>query len=251
MTIKTYILNFWVFIPLIVYLILFTINPLIEHCLDRKCTRNFIVDIDLWLFSDNIYLLFSKIENTLLDIISSIPYLIHFTLPFIYSIFLIRSKIPCEDILRIAFSFGFTNMIGVLIQYIIPTPPPWMILMEKKIPEANFFRVDNFFKIKIFKTIYSHSKLTCGAFPSLHTSWPSVILFGNVLWASRWICISHVFLIAFSAIYSMHHYIIDVLSGILLAYISSTISNHIKFQNQKIIDNYSLRDNIHFFKFNK
>lgn len=227
MTLKSYVLNFWVFIPLIVYLILFTINPLIEKYLDRKCYRNFIVDIDLWFFSDNVYFILPKIENTLLDIISSIPYLVHFSLPFIYSLFLIRSKVSSDDILRIALSFGLVNMIGILIQYIIPTPPPWMTLMENKIPEANFFRVDNFLKIKLFKTIYSQSKLTCGAFPSLHTAWPSIILFGNVLWTSRWICVTHVFLIAFSAVYSMHHYIIDVISGILLAFISCNISNSV------------------------
>ena len=224
------LLNLWFLIPIIVYLVLFTINPIIEGWLNRKCSRNFIVDFDLWMFSDNIHLLFSNIQHIYLYIFLSIPYLIHFPLPFLYGFFLIKSRVSREEVSRIVFSFGLTNMIGVILQYIIPTPPPWMILMKEQIPEANFYKVDDFFKIKIFKTIYSHSKLICGAFPSLHTSWPSVILFSNFFWISRWKCILHVFFVSFAAIYSIHHYLSDVLMGILLSYISCKISKHLKFK---------------------
>ncbi|RNA12205.1 Inositol phosphorylceramide synthase catalytic subunit AUR1 [Brachionus plicatilis] len=171
-----------------------------------------------------------NLQNPVLDIISSIPYLFHFPLPFIYAIFLIRSKANIEDILRITLAYGLVNMIGVIIQYMVPTPPPWMVLMENKIPEANFYRVDNFLGIKIFKTIYSFSKLVCGAFPSLHTAWPSIILFGKNFWIGRRFCVLHVCLIAFSAVYSMHHYIIDVLSGIFLSFILSKFTNYFYFE---------------------
>ncbi|RNA12195.1 Inositol phosphorylceramide synthase catalytic subunit AUR1 [Brachionus plicatilis] len=233
---KILLLNYWVFIPILVYLILFFVNPLVQKLLHAKCSPNLIVDVDLWLFQNNIYFILSKVQNPVLDIISSIPYLFHFPLPLIYAIFLIRSKANIEDILRITLAYGLVNMIGVIIQYMVPTPPPWMVLMENKIPEANFHRVDNFLGIKIFKTIYSFSKLVCGAFPSLHTAWPSIILFGEVLWIGRWFCVLHVCLIAFSAVYSMHHYIIDVLTGILLAYISCKIANIVNFEKMDTRD---------------
>ncbi|CAF0953499.1 unnamed protein product [Brachionus calyciflorus] len=118
-------------------------------------------------------------------------------------------------------------MLGVLIQYIIPTPPPWMLLMDEKIQEANFYRVDVLLHFKLFKSIYSQSKLVCGAFPSLHTAWPSIIFFGGQYWIGKWFCLGHVCLIAFAALYSMHHYLIDILFGILLAFISCEIGKKI------------------------
>ncbi|CAF0978084.1 unnamed protein product [Brachionus calyciflorus] len=224
-----FIKNSWSLIPLIIYIILFLFNPIVQKYAPIKCEQNVITFLDLWLFKDNLYTFLSNIQNSFLDVITAIPYLFHFTLPFIYIIYLIRSKKSDESILRFLLTFGLTNMFGVLIQYCFPTPPPWMLLMDKSIPEANFFRVDTLIGFKLFKSLYAQSKLVCGAFPSLHTAWPSVIYFSGNYWIGRWFCFAHVCLIAFSAVYSMHHYLIDVVFGILLAFLSNELSRCFSF----------------------
>ena len=234
---KLFFQNYWFLVPICIYVVLFISNPLIEKVLKFECKRNTIVQLDLWLFENNVYYLLSIIQNCFFDFLAAFPYLFHFILPFIYLIYMIQSKQSVETILRFIFSFGITNVIGVLIQIIFPTPPPWMLLMQTKIPEANFYRVDMYIGFGLFKTIYAQSKIVCGAFPSLHVAWPSVILFNGQHWIGRWFCIAHVCLISFGAVYSMHHYLIDIVFGMLLAFVSCKIGKTITLEKESKVEN--------------
>jgi membrane-associated phospholipid phosphatase len=93
--------------------------------------------------------------------------------------------------------------------------------------EANFARVDNMTSLPIFKSIYAHSPLVCGAFPSLHTAFPALIAFGRKPWFTRSFCWLHVVWIGCAAVYSLHHWIIDVAFGVLFAWAACQLSNFV------------------------
>ena len=217
--------NFWIFMPAAYYIAMLCMYSEIQSYLGLKCQRNFIVDLDNILFGEHIYSMMEHIQHWSLDILSAVPYLIHFSLPFIYSAYIYFLKNDTNSFLKYCLAFGLVNLCGVLSQSVFPTPPPWMLKkhMENTIPEANFARVDSFLSINLFKNIYAKSPLVCGAFPSLHTAWPIIILCIRP-WISVHFCRIHVLLIVFAAIYSGHHFVIDVVFGLVYAWVFSKAS---------------------------
>jgi membrane-associated phospholipid phosphatase len=220
---------FWIFLPIIIYLVLFSQNAKIRSFYGGQCTPNFIVDFDLFFFNKTIYswMKLAPFQNPLFDIITAISYLFHYILPVAYSLYLLAYKRAHLDFYQFMFAFGLVSSISVIVQYALPTPPPWMLEPSGLPPEANFFRVDAMLNVYVFKSIYARSPLVCGAFPSLHTGWPAVVLFGNRPWVSKSFCVLHVAWIAFAAVYSLHHWIVDVLFGLVFGYLSSRMSRYV------------------------
>lgn len=218
--------NCWITFPVLLYIVLFFLHNRIQQYYSETCRRNFIVAWDSALFGDHVYFLMNRIQHWTFDLLSALPYLLHFSLPFLYSIYLLFLKKENLNFFKFILSFGIVCSVSVLLQYTIPTPPPWMLSTRPVPPEANFSRVDNILNVKLFKNIYSNSPLTCGAFPSLHTAWPTIIRF-NRPWISKKFCWFHVGLIAFSAVYSLHHFVIDVIFGFLFGWVGCKIGSKI------------------------
>lgn len=218
-------IHVWITIPIFIYAVLFLTHAKVQKWYGDKCDRNFIVEMDKWLFGDFVYLLVDRMQNTFLDFLSALPYLIHYSLPFLYSIYLALFVREYCKFYQFILSFGIVCVMSTVLQHIIPTAPPWL-LAEDKPPEANFARVDAAIQLNLFKSIYAMSTCVCGAFPSIHAAWPTVILFTQP-WIGKWFCWGHVGLIMFAAVYSMHHYIIDVLFGFVFAWISCMIGKYI------------------------
>jgi membrane-associated phospholipid phosphatase len=82
--------------------------------------------------------------------------------------------------------------------------------------------VDELISINIFHGIYGLNKLVCGAFPSIHVQWPSIIAFNGAVHP----CFgaTYVLWITTAAVYSEHHWISDVLIGMIIAGFSSFIA---------------------------
>ena len=228
----SYFVQICIMIPLIVYLVLYLMHENIQLWLGAKCNRNFIIDIDKWIFGDSLYTSIKYLQCIFFDIIFAILYLFHFILPFTFSIYLILTS-KQEKFSQFILSFGIVCCISTFLQYIVPTAPPWMLAKMPK--EGNFARFDEFMNIKLFNTIYSASPLVCGSFPSLHVAWPTIILFTEP-WIGRMFCWLHILLIAVAAVYSMHHYVIDLVFGVFLAWFGCQIGklslSAIKVKNQ-------------------
>ena len=177
----------------------------------------------------------SSYANPFFDIVAAIPYLIHFPLPVLYLIFLIV-KHP-RLVLHYVWLAGWVNFSAVLIQFLLPTAPPWFAdsavfdsshrLISALPNEASFQRVDALFGISLFHGIYSRSPVKFGAFPSLHIAWPALIAIFKPPFGSK-LAVFHVMWIALAALYSTHHYVVDALGGIALV---CTISYLVKLTN--------------------
>ncbi len=165
---------------------------------------------------------FQQHTNTFFDIISGIFYLCWVPVPMIFACYLFYTD--REQFMQFALTFLFVNIIGFIIYYIYPAAPPWYIQnygfqFNPHIHgnTAGLQRFDDFFHVSIFHALYAQSSNVFAAMPSLHSAYPLITLFYGI--KNRLGPINVLFVVImlgiwFAAIYTGHHYILDVLAGI-------------------------------------
>lgn len=166
-----------------------------------------------------------------LDILAGLFYLNWVPIPLMFAFYLFRKNKLL--FLQFSLSFLFVNLIGFVIYYIYPAAPPWYV----KEYGFNFYlntpgntgalsRFDEFFGVNIFGGLYSKSSNVFAAMPSLHSSYPVIVMYYGLKSKIGWINIFFfIFMIGiwFSAVYSGHHYVQDVLAGIVCAIIGLVV----------------------------
>ncbi|KAH9475186.1 Inositol phosphorylceramide synthase catalytic subunit aur1 [Psilocybe cubensis] len=179
------------------------------------------------LYGANISDILTRFTHPILDILAWLPYgVVHFTCPFVVAIFLwlFRSK---QTLHLWARTFGYMNLVGVLIQIVLPCSPPWYELIHGLTP-ANYgmkgspgglARIDALFHSSSYTTGFTNSPLVFGAFPSLHAGNATLEAFflshffpqvRNYIWA-------YATVLYWATMYLTHHYLIDVVGGACLA----------------------------------
>jgi membrane-associated phospholipid phosphatase len=109
-----------------------------------------------------------------------------------------------------------------------PAAPPWYVdqyglgpaHLEAVASAAGAARFDAFFGIHYFASFYARSKDVFGAMPSLHVAYPVVVVLAVWNVRPRWVrvlAVAWAALIAFAAVYLNHHYVIDVIAGVIAA----------------------------------
>lgn len=130
--------------------------------------------------------------------------------------------------LHFACVFLLVNLIGFLGYYIHPAAPPWYAMNYGFEPVLNtpgnvagLGRFDQLLGISVFEGIYGRNANVFAAVPSLHAAYMVVALAYAVRTkCSRFITLPFAIIMVgiwWTAVYSGHHYIIDVLLGILCA----------------------------------
>lgn len=167
------------------------------------------------------------------DILSGLFYLCWVPLPITYSIclYLTGHRKLC---LQLSSAFLFVNLIGFCGYYIYPASPPWYVMEYGFTPILNtpgnvagFANFDALTGVNLFHSIYAGNANVFAAIPSLHAAYCPVALYyalkvkDNRAWIATLSIVSVG--IWFSAVYSGHHYIIDVLLGILTAVVGVLI----------------------------
>lgn len=164
--------------------------------------------------------------NTFFDIISGVFYLCWVPVPLAFAIYLYFSK-RREQFMHFSLTFLFVNIIGFAIYYIYPAAPPWYVqhygfqfIAHTPGNTAGLQRFDNFFHAGIFNALYAKSSNVFAAMPSLHSAYPLITLYYGIKNRLGIINILFAVIMAgiwFAAVYSSHHYILDVLAGIACA----------------------------------
>ncbi len=172
-------------------------------------------------------------SSKFLDLISAFFYLCWIPVPLLFAAYLfIRNK---EQFFRFSITFLLVNIIGFIGYYLYPAAPPWYIHKFG----MNFYpltpgdaagleRFDSITGLNIFGALYSKSSNVFAAMPSLHAAYPVIVLYYGL--RNKLGLINIVFgLIAvgiwFSAVYNNHHYVADVLAGIVCASIGIVLFN--------------------------
>lgn len=132
---------------------------------------------------------------------------------------------------RLFFEFSLTfllvNLLGFTVYYLHPAAPPWYVQQHGFAFQpltmgstAGLARFDQLVGAPVFQGIYAKNSNIFAALPSLHSAYPVVVLFYAVRHRAGWFNAGFgaVMLgIWFAAVYTSHHYVLDVLAGIAVA----------------------------------
>lgn len=160
-----------------------------------------------------------------MDILSGMFYLCWVPLPAIYAIVeVFRGRADIS--LSVTTAFLIVNLIGFAGYYIHPASPPWYVMdhgfevvYDTMGSSAGFANADSITGVPLFNFIYNHNANVFAALPSLHSAYNPIALYyalmvpRNRVWQMVLAVVS--IGICFSAVYSGHHYIIDVVLGLL------------------------------------
>lgn len=168
-----------------------------------------------------------------MDFMSGIFYLCWVPLPIIFGIWF-YFKGERRAYLHFAIVFLLVNLIGFAFYYIHPAAPPWYVAMHgmEAIPGtpgevAGLGRFDEMTGLNIFHLLYSRNANVFAALPSLHSAYTLVALIYAIRFKAPrlWIILLAVVTLGIwlTAVYSSHHYIIDVMCGIICALVGSLL----------------------------
>jgi membrane-associated phospholipid phosphatase len=171
--------------------------------------------------------------TTFLDVVGGIFYLCWIPVPLAFAVFLFfKSR---NQFLHFSLTFVLVNLLGFVIYYIYPAAPPWYVAyhgfaFDAATPgnSAGLDKFDHFFHLAIFKSLYAKGSNVFAAMPSLHSSYPVIVLYYGL--KNRLGFINILFTIVmigiwFTAVYAGHHYILDVLTGVVCAIVGIVAFN--------------------------
>lgn len=162
-----------------------------------------------------------------MDFMAGIFYLCWVPVPILFGLGLYFTR-QRKVYLHFALVFLFVNILGFIGYYIHPAAPPWYVMNYGFEPILNtpgdvagLGRFDEMTGLTIFHGLYGRNANVFAAVPSLHSAYMVVTLFYAMkARCATWLRIVFAIIMAgiwFTAVYSGHHYLIDVILGILCA----------------------------------
>jgi hypothetical protein len=159
------------------------------------------------------------------DLLSGFFYLCWVPVPLLFASYLFFRNRPL--FLQFAITFFVVNMIGFVVYYIYPAAPPWYV-QEHQFDfiagtpgnTAGLKRFDELVGVPVFQSLYAKGSNVFAAMPSLHSAYPVIVLFYGIKGGYRyapvifWMIMVGIWC---SAVYTSHHYMLDVLAGITCA----------------------------------
>lgn len=170
---------------------------------------------------------FARHHCTFADFLAGLFYLCWVPVPIAFGIWLYL-KGERRLYLRFSIVFLLVNLIGFVGYYIHPAAPPWYAMnygfdpvLDTPGNVAGLGRFDELLGCSVFHSIYGRNANVFAAVPSLHAAYMVVALAYALIGRCRWWLVG---LFAFimvgiwwTAVYSGHHYLIDVTLGIACA----------------------------------
>lgn len=167
------------------------------------------------------------------DFMAGFFYLCWVPVPLGFAIYLYL-KGKREMYLRFSLAFLFVNLVGFVGYYIHPAAPPWYVVEHGFTPVLNtpgsvagLGRFDALVGAPVFHSIYCNNSNVFAAVPSLHAAYMLVATIYAIISRQNKLCIGIFAFICmgiwWTAVYSTHHYIIDVLLGILTTIVALLI----------------------------
>lgn len=163
------------------------------------------------------------------DILAGLFYLCWVPLPLAFGLYL-YIKGDKKSYLRFSLAFLFVNLIGFCGYYIHPAAPPWYAMNYGFEPMLNtpgnvagLGRFDQITGIPVFHALYGKNANVFAAVPSLHAAYMLIATVYAAVSRQRKIVVGIFALVCagiwWTAVYSGHHYVIDVMLGIATAII--------------------------------
>lgn len=184
-------------------------------------------------------------RHPFLDLIGPIFYLCWVPVPLAYTIYLyFKDK---RLMLEFSLSFLLVNILGIIGYYLYPAAPPWYyftygseFIANTPGSAAGLLRFDEITGLTLFEGMYNKNANVFAAVPSLHAAFPILLTYFG--WKKRLKVATVIFAfitigIWCTAVYTNHHYIIDLLAGGFCALLTLVIfeqSTKINYFEEKI-----------------
>lgn len=164
-----------------------------------------------------------------LDRLAAIPYGTFIFVEIGFAIFLFfKSE---RAMARFGWAFLLMNVMGFVTYHLVPAAPPWYFhahgcTVDLAAPASegpNLARVDAWLGVRYFHSMYGRSSDVFGAVPSLHAAYPTLILLAGWRWMKapgRVVFTLFTLLMGFSAVYLDHHWVLDVMLGLVYAVVA-------------------------------
>jgi hypothetical protein len=167
---------------------------------------------------------FAQHRHLVCDVMAGLFYLCWVPVPMAFAVWLYISG-QRKVYLHFVLAFLLVNFLGFAGYYIHPAAAPWYVMQHGFDPiigtpgnVAGLARFDQLIGIPVFDAIYGRNSNVFAAVPSLHSAYMVVTLFYAVVSRQRkWLLALFAFIMAgiwWTAVYTAHHYVIDVLLGI-------------------------------------
>jgi len=171
--------------------------------------------------------------TTTLDIIGGLFYICWIPVPLSFAAFLFFKN--RKEFLSFALTFFVVNLLGFVVYYTFPAAPPWYVhdygfVFHPNTPgnTGGLAKFDQYFHIEVFKSIYAKGSNVFAAMPSLHSAYPIIVMYyglKNRVGALNILLATVMIGIWLTAVYTSHHYVVDVLAGIICATIGINLFN--------------------------
>ncbi|RYZ96525.1 MAG: inositol phosphorylceramide synthase [Sphingobacteriaceae bacterium] len=186
-----------------------------KHLFGLHFNGNLLTPNEYWRLNSNVYM----------DIVSGIFYLCWIPVPMGFAVYLFF--VNRRQFLAFLLTFFLVNLLGFVVYYSYPAAPPWYVqfygfdfIQHTPGNTAGLARFDAYFNTTVFSSIYAKGSNVFAAMPSLHSSYPIIVLYYGL---KNRLGIINVFFatvmvgIWLSAVYTSHHYVVDVVFGIVCA----------------------------------
>ncbi len=168
----------------------------------------------------------SSSPNPLFDVIAGVTYITYLAEVVAIATWLFFRGDSSRS-LRLAITFALTNVIGWALWLLFPAAPPWYVdlyglgpaILDAAPSAAGATRFDALVGIPVFSSFYAQNTNIFGAMPSLHCCYAAsaaLVCYG-VGKGMRAFTLAFACVMALSAVYLRHHYVLDVVAGVGLA----------------------------------
>lgn len=172
---------------------------------------------------------FHQHNAPVVDVLAGIFYLCWVPVPLLFAgIMFFKNR---KYFFYFSLTFFLVNILGFIGYYVYPAAPPWYVVQHgfdfiAHTPgnTGGLARFDSYLGTGIFAGMYSKSSNVFAAMPSMHASFMLIVLYYSI--KTKWKKIYNIIFaiimlgIWFTAVYTSHHYILDVLAGIGCAIIA-------------------------------
>lgn len=241
------------FLPLLLWLLLFSCGvSLIPDKWKPPINVTLLPKLDALMGSSVTWFGANTNDFSWIDLVAAVPYTIHPVLPFLFLLLHSLSGAGARPLLKFVLAFGVLNLVAVLTHLVFPTAPPWYFLKhgmenatyDMKGDPAVLARLDERFGMEMYHRMYEKGgKVVFGAWPSLHAAWPYLMARFRppVQWpALRMMQWAYVVLVWWAAVYLKHHYLVDLLGGILYAEVAYQFATAVSMWKGKVFKYESL-----------
>ncbi len=163
--------------------------------------------------------------NTFMSLFCGFAYLLWVPGPAAFALYLAWYDKPA--VVEFVYTYLLANIIGIIFYYSFPAAPPWYYLEHGDVlissvigSEGLFSEFDRLTGTSIFHAIYTKGTNVFAAIPSLHAAYPLLGLIYAWRHKHKRFFVFFIYMALgtwVGAVYSQHHYVIDILLGMLCA----------------------------------